>query len=250
MNWRKNFTVKVVFELKHGQEITVDFVLKSGTILTSKQNDINSRYIIASITNNGESIVIPNGAKATLNIRRSDNAKKCYLTTIENNKVKGFLSSWAVELEGQLLCDISIIDNEEKLTTTSFAIRVEEACCTSEDIEDATSEDIITNILSELTEIENTIGEWQKQITSDSITIQNEEWVYNASTNKYEYTVNNNDVTPQTYIIANDYEGLLLEGDVISNDNSYTITAPVKPTGAVTLLLIFLKGGGINERTI
>lgn len=235
--------------MKHGQHINLDFVLKWNTILLAKQNDINSRYIIATITDNGESITLPNNAVATLNIQRSDNLKKCYRAAIEDNKVKAFLSSWAVELEGQLLCDISIIENEEKLTTTSFVVMVEKASCTSEDIEDATSEDIITNILSELTEIENTIGEWQKQISSDSITIQNEEWVYNASTNKYEYTVNNNDVTPQTYIIVNDYEGLLLGGDVISNDNSYTIAALVKPTGAVTLLLIFLKGGGINERT-
>lgn len=227
--------------MKHGQHINLDFVLKGNPILFAKQNDINSRYIIATITDNGESITLPNNAVATLNIQRSDGIKKCYKAAIEDNKVKAFLSSWAVELEGQLLCDISIIENEEKLTTTSFVVMVEKASCTSEDIEDSTSEDIITNILSKLTEIENTIGKWQNQITSDSITIQSEEWGYNASTNKYEYTVNNNIVTPQTYIIANDYEGILLGGDVISNDNSYTITAPVKPTGAVTLLLIFLK---------
>lgn len=229
--------------MQHGQEITLDFSLKRNIILYAKQNDINSRYIIANITGNSnkESIILPTNAIATLNIQRGDGVKKCYRAAIEDNKVKAFLSSWAVELEGQLLCDISIIENGEKLTTTGFTVMVEKASCTSEDIEDATSEDIITNILSELTEIENTIGEWQKQITSDSITIQSEEWEYNASTNKYEYTVNNNDVTTQTYIIANDYEGSLLGGDVISNDNSYTITAPVKPTGVVTLLLIFLK---------
>lgn len=238
--------------MQHGQEITLDFSLKRNFILTAKQNDINSRYIIANITGNSntESVILPTNAIATLNVQRSDGQKKCYRAAIEGNKVKAFLSSWAVELEGQLFCDISIIENEEKLTTTGFTVIIEEACCTSEDIEDATSEDIITNILSELTEIENTIGKWEKQIISDSITIQREDWVYNATTNKYECTIGKIGVTSTTYIIANEYEGLLLEGDVMSNDGSYTIIAPMKPIGAITLLLIFLKGGFKNERSI
>lgn len=238
--------------MQHGQEITLDFSLKRNIILTAKQNDINSRYIIANITGNSntESVILPTNAIATLNVQRSDGQKKCYRAAIEENKVKAFLSSWAVELEGQLFCDISIIENEEKLTTTGFTVIIEEACCTSKDIEDATSEDIITEILSELTEIENTIGEWEKQIISESITIQSDEWTYNINTNKYEYIAYNNDVTATTYIIANDYEGLLMEGDVISYDNSYKITAPINPTGAVSLLLIFIKGGVTNERTI
>lgn len=231
--------------MQHGQEITLDFSLKRNIILTAKQNDINSRYIIANITGNSnkESVILPTNAIATLNVQRSDGLKKCYRAAIEGNKVKAFLSSWAVELEGQLFCDISIIENEEKLTTTGFTVIVEEACCTSEDIEDATSEDIITEILSELTEIKN-------QITSDTITIQREDWAYNATTNKYECTIDEIGVTSTTYIIANEYDGLLLEGDVMSNDGSYTIIAPVKPIGAIILLLIFLKGGVINERSI
>lgn len=231
--------------MQHGQEITLDFSLKRNIILTAKQNDINSRYIIANITGNSnkESVILPTNAIATLNVQRSDGLKKCYRAAIKGNKVKAFLSSWAVELEGQLFCDISIIENEEKLTTTGFTVIIEEACCTSEDIEDATSEDIITEILSELTEIKN-------QITSDTITIQREDWAYNATTNKYECTIDEIGVTSTTYIIANEYDGLLLEGDVMSNDGSYTIITPVKPIGAIILLLIFLKGGVINERSI
>lgn len=231
--------------MQHGQEITLDFSLKRNIILTAKQNDINSRYIIANITGNSnkESVILPTNAIATLNVQRSDGLKKCYRAAIEGNKVKAFLSGWAVELEGQLFCDISIVENEEKLTTTGFTVIVEEACCTSEDIEDTTSEDIITEILSELTEIKN-------QITSDTITIQREDWAYNATTNKYECTINEIGVTSTTYIIANEYDGLLLEGDVMSNDGSYTIISPVKPIGAIILLLIFLKGGVVNERSI
>lgn len=231
--------------MQHGQEITLDFSLKRNIILTAKQNDINSRYIIANITGNSnkESVILPTNAIATLNVQRSDGLKKCYRAAIEGNKVKAFLSSWAVELEGQLFCDISIIENEEKLTTTGFTVIIEEACCTSEDIEDTTSEDIITEILSELTEIKN-------QITSDTITIQREDWAYNATTKKYECTIDEIGVTSTTYIIANEYDGLLLEGDVMSNDGSYTIISPVKPIGEIILLLIFLKGGVINERPI
>ena len=237
--------------MQHGQEITLDFSLKRNIILTAKQNDINSRYIIANITGNSnkESVILPTNAIATLNVQRSDGLKKCYRAAIEGNKVKAFLSSWAVELEGQLFCDISITENEEKLTTTGFTVIIEEACCTSEDIEDAISEDIITEILSELTEIENYYQESKNQITSDTITIQREDWVYNARTNKYECTIDKDDVTPTTYIIANEYDGLLLEAQIESNNGAYTITARGQPISAVTLLLIFLKGGITNERS-
>lgn len=274
--------------MQAGQHITLDFIIKNHTKLIAKQNDINSRFIIATIKNNRQAATIPQSATATLNITRQDGAKKCYRAIIENNKVMAFLSDWAVSLTGVLKCDISIIENNERLTTMPFTVDIVFACCTSDDIEDATSEDVITeliemlgeykeekehlaeidstleehknsistlenavadntsdisNISSDLAVLEAIVNKIDHQITSQTVTIERDEWVYNASTNKYECTIEKDTVTPLTYIIANEYEGVLSDANIESNDGLYTITAPEQPTGAVNLLLIFLKGG-------
>lgn len=233
-----------------GQTVQLDFLLKNSSVLVAKQNDINSRYLVVTLTKRGETVDVSEEALYTFNVMRCDGEKKCYRATLIDGKVRAFLSDWAVEKVGVLSCDVSVIEDDEKLTTLPVKVNVVEACCTSDDVEDATGEEIITEILSELAEIENYYQKDKNQITSDTITIQSQEWEYNASINKYEYTVNDNSVKASTYIMANDYDGLLLEGEVISNDGAYTIIAPVKPTGAITLLLIFLKGGIQNERTI
>lgn len=274
--------------MQSGQQVKLDFVLKNNKKLTAKQNDINSRYIIATLTDKGQTVTISNNAIATLNITRQDGQKKCYRAIIDNNIVIAFLSDWAVELTGVLQCDISIIENGERLTTMPFKVDIVFACCTSDDIEDTTTEDVMTELIEmlgeyqddkeHLAEIDETLVEHKDSIstlesavsdntsdiaknstdialletivdklsnpiTSQIITITRDEWIYNASINKYECTIEKDTVTPSTYIIVNEYDGLLVDAEIESNDSSYTITALVKPTGAVNLLLIFLQGG-------
>ena len=273
--------------MQSGQHITLDFVIKNHTKLIAKQDDINSRFIIATIKNNRQAVTIPQVATATLNITRQDGQKKCYRAILDNNIVMAFLSDWAVELTGILQCDISIIEHGERLTTMPFKVDIVFACCTSDDIEDTTTEDVMTeliemlgeyqeekehlaeidstleehknsistlesavsdntsdisNISSNLAVLEDIVNKIDNQITSQTVTITRDEWIYNASINKYECTIEKDTVTPSTYIIANEYDGLLVDAEIESNDGSYTITA-LEPTGAVNLLLIFLKGG-------
>ena len=271
--------------MQSGQHITLDFVIKNHTKLIAKQNDINSRYIIATLTDKGQTVTISNNATSTLNITRQDGEKKCYRAIIDNNIVIAFLSDWAVALTGVLQCDISIIEHGERLTTMPFKVDIVFACCTSDDIEDTTTEDVMTELIEmlgeyqdekeHLAEIDSTLEEHKNsistlesavvdntsdiatiigdlailettvngKITNQTVTIERDEWVYNASINKYECTIEKDTVTPSTYIIVNEYDGLLVDAEIKSNDGSYTITALVKPTGAVNLLLIFLKGG-------
>jgi len=221
-----------------GQNVKLDFVLKSNKKLVSKQDDINSRFIVATLYKNGQAVEITNDAVATLNITRCDGDKKCYRAIVEDNKVKVFLSDWALELEGELRCDVAIREEEAILTTMTFGVKVEKACCTSGDIEDAAGEDVIT----ELIEMLNDYQEYKNMVTSQTVTITRDDWEYNASINKYECTIEKDSVTESTYIIANEYEGVLCDAEIESHNGSYTITAPVKSSGAVTLLLIFLRG--------
>ncbi|MBP5426841.1 MAG: hypothetical protein J6Y29_02975 [Clostridiales bacterium] len=274
--------------MQSGQKITLDFAIKNSVKIVSKQNDIDSRYLIITLKNNRQAVTISPSATVVLNITRLDGEKKCYRAIVENNVVIAFLSDWALELEGIIKCDISIIENGERLTTMPFKVDVVFVCCNSDDIEDSTSEDIMTELIQMLGEyegekehleqidstlenhtnsihtlensvIDNTaniaknssdiailetiVDKLSNPITSQIITITRDDWIYNASINKYECTIEKDTVTPSTYIIVNEYEGLLVDAEIESNNGSYTITALVKPTGAVNLLLIFLKGG-------
>ena len=221
-----------------GQSVKLDFVLKSNKKLVAKQDDINSRYVVVTLYNNGQAIEISDTAIATLNITRCDGNKKCYRAIVEDNKVKVFLSDWALELEGELKCDVAIREEQAILTTMTFGVKVEKACCTSGDIEDAAGEDIIT----ELIEMLDNYQEYKNLVTSQIVTITRDDWEYNASINRYECIIEKDTVTPSTYIIANEYEGALYDAEIKSNNGSYTLTALVQPTRAVNLLLIFLRG--------
>ena len=264
-----------------GQSITLDFLVKNHTKLIAKQNDINSRYIKATLKNNRQDVTISPYSVVTLNITRQDGQKKCYRARVEDNIAVAFLGDWAVELAGIIQCDISVIEREERLTTMPFKIEIVLACCTSDDIEDTISEDVMLELIhmleeyegerdhieridSRLESVENAVADntsdisdissdvailkdivdkIKNPISSQVVTIMRDDWEYNASTNKYEYIESDDTVTSETYIIANEFGGVLYDADIVSNDGSYIITAPVKPTGAVNLLLIFLKGG-------
>jgi len=233
-----------------GQSITLDFILKNTMKLIAKQNDINSRYLLATLKNNRQSVIIPENSIATLNITRVDGEKKCYRALISNNIVSAFLSDWAVDLEGIITCDVSIIENNEKLTTMPFKIEIVKACCTSDDIEDATSEEIMTQIINMLetysqdtehiAEIDAEIDKLKRKIVFDTIRIEKNDWIFENG--KYHYTVLNDDVSSNTYIIANEISDILYYADIQSYNGSYTITASELPTEAVNLLLIFLRG--------
>ena len=246
--------------MKVGQNVTLDFVLQNHIKLVAKQDDINSRYINIVLRNNRQAVTLSDNATATLNITRCDGGKKSYICNIEDNVISVCLSKWSVELEGVLLCDVSVIEDNERLTTMTFKVMVHANCCTTDDIADADSQDVITSLVNTVTEhgnfintntsdississelalLEAVVSGLDKPITSQIITITCDDWIYNGSTNKYECTIVKDTVTSETCIIANELSSVLCYADVWSNDGSYTITAPEVPSGAVKLLLIF-----------
>ena len=243
-----------------GQNVTLDFLLQNHIKIVAKQDDINSRYINIVLRNNRQAVTLSENATATLNITRCDGGKKSYICHIEDNVISVCLSKWAVEIEGTLQCDVSVIENNERLTTMTFKVVVHANCCTTDDIEDADSEDILTSLVSRVTQhgnsintntsnississelsiLEAVVSSLNKPITSQIVTITCDDWEYNEITNKYECTIAKDTITSATCIIANELTSVLCYADVWSTDGSYTITAPELPTGAVNLLLIF-----------
>lgn len=163
-----------------GQNIKLDFIVKNYTKLTTKQDDINSRYLIIEIQNNRQNVTLYPDYVALFNVIRSDGKKRCYRAVIDQNKIKVFLSHWALVEEGELHCDVSIIHNNQKLTTMPFTMNVVQSCFTSQDLEDAAGEDIMTELIKMLEEYQS---ECERLDAIDETLLQHSESIIALETN-------------------------------------------------------------------
>lgn len=115
----------------------------------AKQYDYNSRFVTATICNNGERIVVQPSAQVVFNVRREDDLAKAFLGTVNaNGTVTVPLTSWALELGGIISCSISVVENERKLTTTSFAINIEDVEYSGENITEDEGKDLIVELIA------------------------------------------------------------------------------------------------------
>ncbi len=123
--------------------------------VVAKQHDCNSRFIKATIVNNGEKIDISSASTVTINARRSDGKAGSYEGVVnDDSTVTVPLHSWILENEGFVDCDISTIkengENDEKLTTTKFLVFVEKASCGSDDIVNDPQYDVLTDLIEQV----------------------------------------------------------------------------------------------------
>ncbi len=137
--------------------ITVD-VAKENTFqsIIAKQYDTDSRFLKATLTNEGEQIFVSPTSSVTINALREDNSAKSFLGTVnEDGTVTVPLTYWMIELDGTVKCDISVIDSEQrKLTSTSFTINVEAASCSETDIIEDENYDILVSLIGKISEIQ------------------------------------------------------------------------------------------------
>lgn len=132
------------------KEITLDVAKKNNLpVIIAKQGDANSRYIKATICNDGDKIEIPKDTKISVNARRDDGMAKCFLGSVDDDgTVTIQLNSWILEREGNVRCSISIID-QGRLSTTSFIIYAEQMECCDEDIQKDPGVDILSGLIND-----------------------------------------------------------------------------------------------------
>ena len=149
--------IKIVKEL--GVEVTKPNIFQA---IVAKQFDMNSRFLKVTFMDCGTRIDIPltGTTKAIINAERKDGESKGFDGVINNDgTVTVPLHSWMLELDGTVICDISVIDTannkEKKLTTTSFTLLVEKAAYGGEDVTSDPQYDVLLDLIEKVEDVES-----------------------------------------------------------------------------------------------
>lgn len=127
--------------------------------LVAKQYDMNTRFLKVTLKDCGKRIDVPaiDTAKVVINAERKDGQSKGFDGVInEDGTVTVPLHSWMLELDGTVICDISVIDtatdDNKKLTTTSFTLLVEKAAYGGNDVTNDPQYDVLVSLLETCSE--------------------------------------------------------------------------------------------------
>ena len=129
-------------------------------IIAAKQGDSNSRFLRATIVNDGRKIEVPLTATVTINASRGDGQAKSFAGCVNTDgTVTVPLTHWMLELGGVVTCDVSVIGAEStKLTTSQFIIETESATCTDEEISTDENCDILVQLIEDVRELQEAGG--------------------------------------------------------------------------------------------
>nr|DAJ08095.1 MAG TPA: BppU domain protein [Caudoviricetes sp.] len=124
--------------------------------IIAKQYDTDSRFLSVQLTNEGENIEVSPTSVVIINAVREDGESKAFAGTVnDDGTVTLPITYWMLELDGNVKCDISVIDSDQrKLTTTSFNISVEVAAYSGTDITEDESYDVLVSLIGEISEIQ------------------------------------------------------------------------------------------------
>lgn len=134
--------------------------------VVAKQFDMNTRFIKATLVDGADVIYIPaeSTVKVVINAERPDGQSKGFDGAVnDDGTVTVPLHSWMLEMEGTVICDISIIDTDaddnKKLTTTTFTLLVEKAAYGGGDVTNDPQYDVLVSLLETCQEASETAEE-------------------------------------------------------------------------------------------
>lgn len=96
-------------------------------LVSAKQGDKATRFIIARLLNNGEPYTIPTGARAVINIAKPDGKHVYNTCSYSGSDVTVELTNQALAASGTAYCDIEIrtSDDSQAITSASFTMEIE-----------------------------------------------------------------------------------------------------------------------------
>lgn len=128
--------------------------------IIAKQNDCNSRFLKVTLADQGVLIPIQSTSTVLINAERKDGESKSFYGEVnDDNTATVPLTSWILELDGEVKCDVSVINVEgRKLTSTSFVVLVEKTCNCSDDIVTDPAYDVLINLINEVNEAKENLA--------------------------------------------------------------------------------------------
>ena len=121
-----------------------------GAMVMAKQGDFGSRFVQVRLMSHRVPLFVPEDAAVVLNVKRPDGEKRAFAGSVNGDGTLTLpLGGWMLEVEGVLLCDISVTDGAgAKLTSTCFSVYAEGAVCPDGELGSET-ESVTARFLSE-----------------------------------------------------------------------------------------------------
>lgn len=125
--------------------------------IVAKQYDNNSRFLKVTLMHENQKIEILPTSTVTINAKRNDGTEKPFMGEANDDGTATVpLTYWMLELEGEVWCDVSVIDTEgRKLTSTKFELLVEKASCSNSDITEDENYDVLVQLIAEVNAIKD-----------------------------------------------------------------------------------------------
>jgi hypothetical protein len=123
--------------------------------IVAKQYDNNSRFLQVTLMHEGNKIEIAPTSTVIINAKRNDGEEKPFAGEANDDGTATVpLTYWMLELEGEVWCDVSVIDTEgRKLTSTKFDLLVERASCNSGDITEDENYDVLVKLIEDVNKV-------------------------------------------------------------------------------------------------
>ena len=120
--------------------------------IVAKQYDNNSRFLQVTLIHEGKKIEIAPTSTILINAKRIDGTEKPFAGEANDDGTATVpLTYWMLELEGEVWCDVSVIDTEgRKLTSTKFELLVEKASCSNSDITEDENYDVLIKLIEDV----------------------------------------------------------------------------------------------------
>ena len=142
------------------KEITVDVAKRNlFQAIVAKQHDSNSRFLKVTLTNEGTTISVDTNSVVTINASRADGLASAFVGVVNaDGTVTVPLTTWMLELDDLVKCDIAVVDSESRrLTSTSFELEVETAAYSGDEIMDDENADLLLTLVSDYAQLKQRV---------------------------------------------------------------------------------------------
>ena len=133
------------------RNITVDLSRKScARFVFATQNDINSRSLLISLTDDGKPYAVSKNTTVTVNFKCSDDSRWSYLAEVlEDGRLHHIISPNVLATEGQTLATVTLFDKlGNKLTSSPFVIDVAATLYSESELSDETKLSYVDELIA------------------------------------------------------------------------------------------------------